>query len=128
MRRRSRWSVASWASRMQSGGRPSTTSAVAPSARPSKREHVKSRLSPKVAATESPATYDADFFDWTRRTAALLRARRIDEVDVEHAAQEIEDMGRRDVRELNRRMRVLLAHLLKWQLQQIGRASCRERV
>jgi len=26
-------------------------------------------------------------------------------------------MGRRDVRELNRRMRVLLAHLLKWQLQ-----------
>ena len=32
-------------------------------------------------------------------------------------------MGRRDVRELNRRMRVLLAHLLKWQLQPKKRTS-----
>ena len=76
-----------------------------------------------MAATESAAAYDADFFAWTQRTAALLRARRFDEIDVEHAAEEIESMGRRDVRELNRRMRVLLAHLLKWQLQPKKRTS-----
>jgi len=80
---------------------------VAPPVRPSYRECVKSRA----------AAYDADFFAWTQRTAALLRARRFDEVDVEEAAQEIEDMGRRDVRELNGRLRVVLVQLLKWKLQ-----------
>jgi hypothetical protein len=63
------------------------------------------------------ALYDADFYGWTQRTAALLRARRFDELDVEHAAGEIEDMGKRDLKELNSRVQVLLMHLLKWQLQ-----------
>ena|SRR2546426_4958321 len=70
-----------------------------------------------MAATGGAAAYDADFFAWTQRTAALLRARRFDEVDLEHAAEEIEDMGRRDVRELNGRLQVVLVHLLKWKLQ-----------
>src|SRR5262249_29556410 len=42
--------------------------------------------------------------------------------DIEHVAEEIEDMGRRDVRELNSRMRVLVSHLLKWHFQ-TGRRS-----
>jgi Domain of unknown function DUF29 len=61
--------------------------------------------------------YDTDFFEWTQRTAHRLRARRFAEVDVEHAAEEIGDMGKRDLRELNTRTEVLLAHLLKWKFQ-----------
>jgi hypothetical protein len=61
--------------------------------------------------------YDQDFHAWTQRTAALLRAGRFEEADIEHVAEEIEDMGRRDARELNSRMRVLVTHLLKWQFQ-----------
>ena len=61
--------------------------------------------------------YEADFFEWTQQTAEQLRQRRFDETDIEHAAEEIEDMGKRDLRELNSRMEVLLAHLLKWKLQ-----------
>src|SRR5207253_2702824 len=91
--------------------------AVAPPVRPSYSDFVKSRPSPRMTATDSAAAYDADFFAWAQRTAALLRARRFDEVDVENAAQEIEDMGKRDLRELNSRVQVVLAHLLKWQLQ-----------
>jgi len=90
---------------------------VAPSAGLSYSHRVKSRPSRRLAPTDGAATYDADFFAWTQRTAALLRARRFDEVDVENAAQEIEDMGRRDVRELNGRLQAVLAHLLKWQYQ-----------
>jgi hypothetical protein len=67
--------------------------------------------------------YEQDFYAWTRRTAELLRAGRLDEVDIEHVAEEIEDMGRRDVRELNSRMQVLLAHLLKWQSQTDRRSA-----
>src|SRR5262245_15447550 len=47
--------------------------------------------------------YEQDFYAWTQRTAELLRAGRFEEADIEHVAEEIEDMGRRDVRELNSR-------------------------
>jgi len=30
--------------------------------------------------------YGEDFFEWTRRTAALLRKRSFDQVDIEHLA------------------------------------------
>lgn len=62
-------------------------------------------------------TYDADFFEWTRSTAMLLRQRRFKDLDVEHAAEEIEDMGKREYKELGSRLQVLIAHLLKWKLQ-----------
>ncbi len=66
--------------------------------------------------------YDEDFFEWTRCNAALLRAGRLEEVDIAHVAEEIEDMGKRDQRELGSRLRVLLIHLLKWRAQP-GRRS-----
>jgi len=70
-------------------------------------------------ALKSPAgsLYDEDFAAWTASTARLLRARRLAEVDIEHLAEEIEDMGRSHAREMNSRLRVLLVHLLKWQRQ-----------
>ena len=61
--------------------------------------------------------YDRDFFEWTQCNAALLRARRFDEADIEHLAEEVEDMGRRDRRELTSRLEVLITHLLKWLAQ-----------
>jgi hypothetical protein len=61
--------------------------------------------------------YDEDFFEWSRRNAELLRAGQLEQADIEHIAEEIEDMGRRDLRGLDSRVEVLLIHLLKWQLQ-----------
>jgi hypothetical protein len=57
--------------------------------------------------------YDTDFYEWTAETARLLREGRIDEADIEHVAEEIEDMGKRDLRELRSRVRQILIHLLK---------------
>jgi hypothetical protein len=39
------------------------------------------------------------------------------QLDLEHLAEEIEDVGKSEQRELASRMAVLLAHLLKWQHQ-----------
>ena len=78
---------------------------------------MKARAAKKPVVTANAGLYDEDFFAWTQRTAELLRARRFDEMDIEHTAEEIEDMGKRDLKELNSRVQVLLAHLLKWQLQ-----------
>jgi hypothetical protein len=61
--------------------------------------------------------YDSDFAEWTTRNATLLRQRRFDEADLEHVAEEIEDMGKRDRREVSNRLKVLIAHLLKWAAQ-----------
>jgi hypothetical protein len=72
------------------------------------------------AKTLKPATaslYDEDFAIWTAETARQLRAGRFDEVDIEHVAEEIEDMGKRDKRELHSRLPVLILHLLKWKGQ-----------
>ncbi len=75
-----------------------------------------------TTAADSASLYDEDFFAWSRATAALLRSRRFAEVDLEHAAEEIEDLGKRDLKELNSRTRVLLVHLLKWTLQRDRRS------
>ena len=39
--------------------------------------------------------YERDFVRWTARNADLLRERRFDEIDFEHIAEEIEDLGRK---------------------------------
>jgi hypothetical protein len=63
------------------------------------------------------AFYDDDFYAWSREQAALLRAGKADQADLEHIAEEIESMGRTEKRELIARLTILLLHLLKWQLQ-----------
>lgn len=61
--------------------------------------------------------YEQDVVAWANEQAALLRAGKLSALDVEHIAQEIEDVGKAEQRELASRMAVLLSHLLKWQFQ-----------
>ena len=77
----------------------------------------------KTLKPRTASLYDEDFCVWTSETARLLRAGRFDQVDVEHVAEEIEDMGKRDKRELHSRLTVLLIHLLKWTSQPEKRSS-----
>jgi hypothetical protein len=67
--------------------------------------------------------YEDDFFAWTAEQAQLLRTGRFSQLDVENVAEEIESMGRRDKREIESRLEVLLMHLLKWQVQVSNRSS-----
>ena len=61
--------------------------------------------------------YDRDFYAWANEQAALLRAGKLDDADIENIAEEIESMGRGERRELVKRLTVLMLHLLKWQFQ-----------
>ena len=61
--------------------------------------------------------YEADIVAWSREQAQWLKTGRFDQLDLEHLAEEIEDVGKSEQRELASRMAVLLAHLLKWQHQ-----------
>ncbi len=64
----------------------------------------------------SNSLYDLDFYAWANQQAALLRAGRLTEADIENIAEEIESMGRSEERELVVRLTILL-HLLKWRFQ-----------
>lgn len=61
--------------------------------------------------------YETDFYAWTQRQAALLREEEFTEVDWNNLIEEIEALGRSDIRELTNRLEVLLMHLLKWRYQ-----------
>jgi hypothetical protein len=61
--------------------------------------------------------YEADVLAWANEQAALLRSGQLSLIDIEHIAEEIEDVGKSEKRELASRLAVLLAHLLKWQRQ-----------
>jgi hypothetical protein len=61
--------------------------------------------------------YETDIVAWASEQARLIRAGRFDLLDLEHIAEEIEDVGKSEQRELANRMAILLAHLLKWQHQ-----------
>lgn len=71
--------------------------------------------------------YESDFHAWTRQQAGALRALQEEgtvlrnDLDLARLAEEVENMGARERWELVNRLRVLLAHLLKWQYQPVRR-------
>jgi hypothetical protein len=67
--------------------------------------------------------YEEDVVAWAWEQAALLRAGKLSALDIEHIAEEIEDVGKSEQRELANRMAVLIAHLLKWKFQPLRRGA-----
>ncbi len=68
-------------------------------------------------STKNATLYDTDFYAWANEQAALLRAGRLSEADIENIAEEIESTGKSQKRELISRLTVLLVHLMKWRYQ-----------
>lgn len=62
----------------------------------------------------SSSVYEEDFFTWTQEQAvALRRAGQHADLDIEHLAAEIEDLGKRDLREVTSLLRLLFLHFMK---------------
>ena len=61
--------------------------------------------------------YEKDIVAWANEQAQLVRAGQFQLLDLEHIAEEIEDVGKSEQRELANRIVILIAHLLKWQYQ-----------
>lgn len=58
--------------------------------------------------------YDTDFYAWAHAQAAALRAKDWAALDVEHLAEEVEDLRRTERRAMRSQLRLILSHLLKW--------------
>ena len=66
-------------------------------------------------ASKAAALYEEDLYAWTREQAAALRAhfRGDSRLDVEHLAEEIEHLGRSELRGVQSHIEQIIAHLLK---------------
>ena len=63
-----------------------------------------------------PATkplYEEDFPLWAERQAALLRARRFDELDLDNLIEEVEDLSRRERETVESHVETIMEHLVK---------------
>ena len=69
------------------------------------------------------AQYETDFYLWTQQQAALLRQGALSAIDVEHLAEEIEDMGRSQRDAIASHTAIVIMHLLKWKYQQDRRSN-----
>jgi Domain of unknown function DUF29 len=61
--------------------------------------------------------YDTDFTAWAQAQAAALRAKDWAALDVDHLAEEVEDLRKTERRAVRSQLRLILSHLLKWQYQ-----------
>lgn len=81
----------------------------------------------ELRGREMGTSYEEDVVAWANEQAALLRAGKFSALDIEHIAEEIEDVGKSEQRELASRMALLLAYLLKWQCQPERRGASWQR-
>lgn len=71
--------------------------------------------------------YTNDVIAWANEQSAFIRAGRFDLLDLEHIADEIEDVGKSEQREFESRMSILLSRLIKWQYQPSHRGTSWQR-
>jgi Domain of unknown function DUF29 len=75
--------------------------------------------------SEAAELYDEDFYAWTQQQAKALRThfKGDNRIDVEHLAEEVEDLGRSELHAVESFVEQIIAHLLK--LDYSGQAAPR---
>jgi hypothetical protein len=76
-------------------------------------------MSADLAPGDEPVAseYEHDFYSWLMEQARYLRDGRFDALDRDNLAEEIESLGREQFNKLVSALRVLMAHMLKWDHQ-----------
>jgi len=66
-------------------------------------------------ATKAADLYDEDFYAWTQQQAEALRThfKGDNRLDVEHLAEEVEDLGKSDLQAVESYVQQIMSHLLK---------------
>ena len=70
--------------------------------------------------------YEKDAYAWALEQAALLRAGKLDQIDSQNIAEEIESMGKSERRALISQLARLLMYRLKWDHQPERRSRSRQ--
>ncbi|HZG39020.1 MAG TPA: DUF29 domain-containing protein [Nodosilinea sp.] len=82
------------------------------------------KTSDSTTQVNTPSLYDTDFLLWIDATAALLKNRRFDNLDLDNLIEEIESLGRSDKRAVLSYLARLCEHLLKIKYWEAERQQC----
>ena len=74
-----------------------------------------------IARPAARSSYEEDFPLWAERQAALLRARRFDELDLDNLIEEVEDLSRRERDTVESYVETIMEHLVKLTLSPAAR-------
>ncbi|MDO6413380.1 DUF29 domain-containing protein [Sphingomonas sp. BIUV-7] len=74
-------------------------------------------IHPLIASDGGNVAYEDDAYGWAIEQAAHLRAGHIDRLDLINLAEEIEDVAKSERRAAESALRILMMHVLKWQMQ-----------
>jgi hypothetical protein len=74
-----------------------------------------------ISPSRAAALYEEDFPLWAERQAELLRARRFAELDLDNLIEEVEDLSRRERKEVESYVTTVIGHLLKLALSSASR-------
>lgn len=66
---------------------------------------------------DNTSLYEHDFYAWIQHHIQLLKQGKWSEIDTEILIDELEGMAKRDRYELISHLKILIAHLLKWEYQ-----------
>ncbi len=71
----------------------------------------------KSVVTPVELLYEEDFIAWTEHMATLLEKREVADLDWDHLAEEVRDLGRSQKSALMSNLVNLQSHLIKWEIQ-----------
>ena len=75
------------------------------------------------ARTKKRTRYEDDYYGWVLEQVALLRSGKLQDLEAENVAEELEGLAKDEFAKLERALRVLLMHMLKWDQQPEHRTS-----
>lgn len=67
--------------------------------------------------------YNNDYYSWIIQQSGLLKEKKFNELDLDNLIEEVESMGRSELRALTSKYVILLMHLLKWENQPTHRSK-----
>ncbi|MGU3538934.1 DUF29 domain-containing protein [Methylobacterium sp. A54F] len=72
---------------------------------------------PATPRAEGRTRYADDVYTWVQEQVALLRAGRVDALDLDNIAEELSDVGLSEYYRLRSAIEIVLLHMLKWDHQ-----------
>jgi hypothetical protein len=67
----------------------------------------------ELVTEENRVLYETDFAEWSRKTAEAIRRGDFSGIDLEHIAQEIDELGANDFHAARGHLTGIVAHMLK---------------
>ncbi len=71
----------------------------------------------RIDKKRQPVSYEKDFALWSAEQAALIRSGKLDQIDIENIAEEVESLAREERRKIDAHLQATLMQMMRWRYQ-----------